>query len=907
MRMILEDAGIPWEGVATDGGPRLMWYRALREVGQHGPDGLYRLHVRVRRDHPDAFPALRPPPVDEDPVLDAWRRAEWERLRFVRLLGYRQSGRIKLSLDQVFVSLHIRVGHRRPGEPMNVRYQPEWAQPGDDETFVPEDAYEPVDLAGALRQAHRRGLRGLALLGDPGAGKTTLLRHLFCRVVLEGSAAIGLPDGLCPVLLRCAKLTEEDRVEYGIAGWLRRELHAHPAVADRLAARSRPLLLLLDGLDEVPDEAFRERVCRWLDEELDRWTDCFFVVTCRSRPWTRARLDTGFLPAEIRWLNDGQLRTFVEQWYIAVEEGLTGDGEGARTRAEELIARLTDRRQQANYDLRQMARNPLLLSTLCLVHREGDRLPERRARLYEECVRVLLEKWAHETERPGLPVDKARRILQPLAWAMQTRGQDAAPDRAVAEFSREEVRAAVAGVYARVPGLSIDLDTFLTRAQEDCGLLSGPDNDTYAFLHLSLQEYLAARHARADEARLAELADRIGDPRWREVILLAMSLEGVFAPFMRRVVANGALAAHRALLDACFDEADEHDPEPFLPLLDPPPRPWWRRLLFGNPAPDPREVAAALTLFRRRPLPEIRRAAARWVDHPDPAVSAAARALVAPPPAPAVEAAPPDRLPAADALGFEWAWLPPGEFWMGATKKQGERNHDPDAFPDEGPVHPVTLRHGFYMAVHPVTNAQYAEFLADTNAREPAFWRDSRFNGPRQPVVGVDWNDARTFCRWLTARGDLPDGWIYDLPTEAEWEYAARGPAGRRFPWGDAPPAPERAVFGLSFDDGSTAPVGDRPAGATPEGVHDLAGNVWEWTLDAWRGRYGNPPSVVDSPCYQGSSSGDPRVVRGGSRDVGPERLRATFRGRSPPRRRAADVGFRVVRVRVREHVPLAS
>jgi len=131
------------------------------------------------------------------------------------------------------------------------------------------------------------------------------------------------------------------------------------------------------------------------------------------------------------------------------------------------------------------------------------------------------------------------------------------------------------------------------------------------------------------------------------------------------------------------------------------------------------------------------------------------------------------------------------------------------------------------------------------------------------PVNEVTWYGARAFCAWRGAR----------LPTEAEWEAAARGREGRVYPWGDEPPTPERAVFGRGSNE--TEPVGGRPAGATPEGVHDLAGNLAEWTSTLHRPYPYRSDDGREDPDAPGE-----RVTRGGDHvfDSTPEKLRATFR-----------------------------
>jgi formylglycine-generating enzyme required for sulfatase activity len=175
---------------------------------------------------------------------------------------------------------------------------------------------------------------------------------------------------------------------------------------------------------------------------------------------------------------------------------------------------------------------------------------------------------------------------------------------------------------------------------------------------------------------------------------------------------------------------------------------------------------------------------------------------------------------------------------------------------DEDEEHPVTVA-TFEIARYPLTNAQWKLFLDDggyhpdarwwdeagrawlrKNGRtQPSQWNDERFGivYPNHPVVDITWYEAVAFCHWLTQhQGYNPDGYIYLLPSEAEWEYAARRATRRTYPWGNEEPDAERANYDRTYN-GTTA-VGCFPAGATPEdGICDLAGNVDEWTRSEYR------------------------------------------------------------------------
>jgi formylglycine-generating enzyme required for sulfatase activity len=175
----------------------------------------------------------------------------------------------------------------------------------------------------------------------------------------------------------------------------------------------------------------------------------------------------------------------------------------------------------------------------------------------------------------------------------------------------------------------------------------------------------------------------------------------------------------------------------------------------------------------------------------------------------------------------------------------------------------------------------------DMPRREPFFWEDVGHDGPNQPVVGVTWYEALAYCRWLTAK--LADGYEYRLPTEAEWERAARGTVGYRYPWGN-----EWAENRANMKDLNLAratPVGIFPDGASDEGVLDLSGNVWEWCSSA----YDKYPYDVDDGREDDCATGD-RVVRGGGWSSYRHEARCAFRNADRRDFCSPMFGFRVAR-----------
>jgi formylglycine-generating enzyme required for sulfatase activity len=227
--------------------------------------------------------------------------------------------------------------------------------------------------------------------------------------------------------------------------------------------------------------------------------------------------------------------------------------------------------------------------------------------------------------------------------------------------------------------------------------------------------------------------------------------------------------------------------------------------------------------------------------------------------------------------------VPAGEFLMGSPSGEGDN--------DEHPQHTVYLD-AYYIDKYEVTNAQYQAFVRATGHKEPYRsedwaqpynWTNGMYPSDKadHPVVLVDWNDADAYCRWAGKR----------LPTEAEWEKAARGTDGRKYPWGNW--GPSSGLLNFNTNVGKTSAVGSYPSGASPYGALDMAGNVWEWCADWYDANYyGN--SLKSNPT--GANTRSYRVLRGGSWGTYPSTVPAANRGWSAPTLGSYLFGFRCSR-----------
>ena len=272
--------------------------------------------------------------------------------------------------------------------------------------------------------------------------------------------------------------------------------------------------------------------------------------------------------------------------------------------------------------------------------------------------------------------------------------------------------------------------------------------------------------------------------------------------------------------------------------------------------------------------------------------------------APTAPGTPSVKQPAPTALATptlaNWVEIPAGDFLMGAQKEDPALpnkedpalpNYDPEAQDNESPVHKVRLS-AYRIAKFPVTVAEFQRFVDAGGYTKKEYWLVGGFGlhqepgdwarqleNPDRPVAWVSWYAASAYAAWANCR----------LPTEAEWERAARGTEARKYPWGNDAPNPAL----LNFSDsaiGHATSVGTYPAGATPEGVFDMAGNVWEWCQDGY-GDY----KADDQVDPRGPAEGQSRVLRGGSWVFSALLCRSACRHEGRPGFRYTPVGFRVV------------
>lgn len=860
-----------------------------------------------KEDRPPAPPAAKPPaPRASDEAL--------ERRYLQKLQGYcdllplaavdektDSSSGNRLRLSQVYINLNTTDFVDETGKVVTheMRAQRQAASREEKEKLQPYTALQAATQHPAL-----------VILGDPGSGKSSFLNHLMFvlaakRLQPDNALPPDWPHGpLLPVrvLLRELAVSLERK---GAKNFLnlssearRRELSrvVHEHIAEHLADYDAPdfaealqaamangnCLLVFDGLDEAPTGQ-RPLVRLAVEEFCASHPGNRALLTCRIRSYEGKACLEAFEPVTLAPFDDGQIAGFIAHWYDALPQ---------KFNAQQAAAKKADLQEAVKRLPQDLVRNPLLLTTLANMHTNSLELPRQRIKLYKNASALLLQRWqAHKAgkvsliEALGLESDKE--IYRAL-WELGYFAQQSERGQAAADIPQAEATAILTKHFARLDKPLVAAGEFLDFVDQTAGLLigrGGAAGNVYAFPHRTFQEYFAGCHlAKGSRNFKSELLKLLAEgDYWRLTAQLGIE------EFLYNDNNDGAA------MDVAYWLCPLHE-------LQPADEKAWRGVLWAGHfaleiglariAQDdlPEGGAAFLERLRQRLiriftenlLPPLERADAGFVlgQLGDPREGVCTLPPV-------------------------WVELPGGKFMMGSDEGRD----------DEKPPHEVKVS-PFKISKYPITNAQFEIFMneggyenekwwsqegwkyrQERKWNEPRLWRDENFNLPNQPVVAVSWFEAEAFCNWLSAEGieQRAEGnkTIVRLPTEAEWEFAARGEEERKFPWGKDEPTPEHANYARMIN--RPTAVGTYSRGATPEGIFDLAGNVWEWCLDWYAGNYYaecRKLKVVKDP--RGPAKGDWRVLRGGTYWSDSNGLRGSGRSYYDPGVWGRYVGFRV-------------
>jgi len=775
-------------------------------------------------------------------------------------------------------------------------------------------------------------LQRLVLLGDPGSGKTTCLHYITYALSLsqqKDSSSINLlPENwvlkeFFPIRLVLREVAAQHipaDAKKGAADMIWNALRADlvtrlgsdiasalfPKLQDHIL--KKPCLVMFDGLDEVTEaDQRRER----LIEAIHIFTallvrESCVLVTARPYAYSDSKWQLpGFKTLTLLPFSEDQIERFISRWYLAVRKSMKWDEAAARDRGQSLNSAINEKEYLFN-----LAARPLLLTLMATLHTSGGKLPEDRADLYDETVRLLLDRWQRwrdtrdEAGNPyteksisiALSIEESdiRKALNQLAFSVHTRqGQDTDRQPAPADIRQEEVLEAFSSYLPDTVHPRVIINYLETRA----GLLLGRGSGIYTFPHRSFQEYLAACYLNDLPDPALEYSERIQqDPTWwREVFLLGIGK-------MSRGGLGTAVAAVQTLLLNLSPESERNDKE-------------WQALSLAGQAITEMKLGVDAARYKKL-IDPVRDSLVNLIQKnrltPRERVEAADTLARLGDPRPGVI----PLLPVGEGIGVRDAFLfcdiPAGPFPMGNTKETDSMSND-----DEVPrITYNKIKSNYYISRYPITNAQFDLFVNDPAGYANEEWytdagkewrrgakqdkppkQGGAFDLSNHPVVNVTWYEAAAFCNWLTAQLQNAEGrmQIYDpatrsirtddnlkslivnrkyearLPTEAEWEKAARhsltqpSPSGRGegvrvFPWGNEI-TPNHANYS-DTNIGSTSAVGAFPLGMNEYGLLDTSGNVWEWCATQWTADGYKSYDKNEKNDLEGDA---PRVVRGGA------------------------------------------
>jgi formylglycine-generating enzyme required for sulfatase activity len=661
------------------------------------------------------------------------------------------------------------------------------------------------------------------------------------------------------------------------------------------ALRDGSALLLLDGLDEVVGQPVLQRVVESI-ADIGRTYRAPTLITCRVLDYYEEpeRQIQGFERYTLAELDGEQIQQFITDWYRELAES------GRRPVAQSADdAAALGQAVGSRGELRALAGTPLLLTVMALVHAFRGALPDARALLYAECVDLLLLRWRQPRgepdllERLGLSQFRSSDLLALMArlgyeahaGADHATGEQAQP----ADLGEAHVMALLAEGFARYdePRKYELAHKMLNALTKGNGLLLKRGPQVYTFAHRTFQEFLAGYHLKGQKDYRKLCLERADQPHWHEALTLMVGYQVLQDRELEKPLDLAEKLLVRSPIEQTLagevlvligrERALAYDPA-LLKLPDglwPQARRRLLELLTRGKAPEaPAQLRAraglALGLLCYGPVEELSRPAAQLL-LPDPRL-------------PLAFSLPMQRSPLwQKVLEHYWCVIEAGEFWSGDDRPKEEGS---SGVKDWMPINRRTLRssastgrktreplcqaeieHAYKIARYPLTNADFAQFIASGGYQErrwwtkqgwtyiknngrrygrsaqnqimrPALWGDGRYNNPSQPIVGVSWYEAAAYCQWLTVHGHttgwLPTNKIIRLPTWHEWERAARHIDQRLHPWGNQLANSERANY-ADTGIGSPSVVGCFSAGVSVCGAHDMLGNVMEWTATKYQ------------------------------------------------------------------------
>ncbi|MBV5326584.1 MAG: SUMF1/EgtB/PvdO family nonheme iron enzyme [Chlorobium sp.] len=782
-----------------------------------------------------------------------------------------------------------------------------------------------------IQRAFTNNRRLLLVLGDPGAGKTTLLQYYaLCALDQKRYRKLGFTKPPKVFYLPLRELTNHgstlpENLSQHAKKWYQQDIDSR--IIDKwLQNETVTSLVLLDGLDEISDTVKRQEACKWIDRVLTGFKQSRIVVTSRrtgyggedpARP--QVMLTSDHKRASVQDFSREQQELFLKNWFNAaflreerpdnVDEKIWKEQQlaKAKNRSDRIIAVLKEEKHKA---LRQLAAVPMILQLMALLWKNNEFLPGSRMELYHSVFNYMLELRDKQKEIDSqLSAERARKVLAPVAlWMQEELKQDEADKQLMQKQMQQWLDTLVDRQY--VPPTADDFcDHLVLRA----GLLAKIGESRYVFRHKSFREYLASielvKKTLRSTCYIDTLISSFGDPWWNEPMrfFIAQTDAVQFDCFMDKLVASVGEEEFSPdkmpLLYTLIEEAPQKKVQALSERL----------LAEATTASCQRVILDCLNAIGQPIALETLQSFVNLKRAKNSSVASRAEEVML------------ALLPAAGVTSSSGSAADAHSENSGSYRNRFEQYAEYIRIPGGSFRYSVTggienvseLR----VARYPVTNKRYRAFISYLQSRKPEdealnkFYRkvlgeiardhtwdsgfsdyyhkgskdlaglfrskldeDRKFGGDDHPVVGVTWYAAKGYCLWLSLlESEGRERQLYRLPTDLEWEFAAAGEEGRNYPWGNEEPTPQRANFNENI--GATTPVENYPEGATPEGLYDMAGNVWEWT-NSWY-------DEVKKEFFS---------LRGGSWLNSSAYLSCSARDSGDPGVWYDDVGFRVVR-----------
>jgi formylglycine-generating enzyme required for sulfatase activity/energy-coupling factor transporter ATP-binding protein EcfA2 len=806
---------------------------------------------------------------------DIYCAALEEELGTIDMLGSPDIESKTVKLEDAFVSLRISE-YWRSEERFNKGGK---IQPFDDRHLTP----------GQVMERAFKKHRLLLIIGDPGSGKTTLLKYYAVKCldkINKKYRELGFEREIMPMYFPLRELEFDEKnnplfLHECLGKWSEKHILDIPAEQFKTWLKERKTLVLLDGLDEISSKEQRRIVCRWVKDMCSGLKNAYFVVASRATGYRKLdliELEPPHLRADIMDFSSQQQEDFLGKWFRAVycAELQPMDSKMTEQEWRQRQKKLADQRsktiidflkQEENKAVQELAAVPMLLQIMASIWKKQEYLPKTRAALYDKALDHLLEY--RDQQRgiaPLLMADESRRVLAPTAlWMQKDLQRDEAP--------KEKMHQTMQPILDTLQGQHKALD-FCGYLRDRAGVIADYDREHYVFRHKSFREFLCGLQLvklSGQQKTMNLLIKHFKEDWWEESLRFFMSKsdDEIFDRFMRGLFKSKIsqeLDAHRqTLLEHLVREAPQKKIHALKDHLN-------------SDSLDSRQRRYVMDCLKTIGTPEaiktIENADKSKLDESNLSYAEDIVAEAAVKPGAGIEKPVIKEPLSQDAFrnivegNVEYIKIPGATYQYSVSKKM------------------VTIPDLFFCK-YPVTNKRYRRFISFLANKEKELekklplamfaerllefagtikgyseyigkdfkqWQsklrseyddNKKFNGDDQPVVGVSWYEARSYCFWLSCleaaiTGDrqLLDGdidrltSIYRLPVEEEWEWAAGGEADgstRQYPWPKDKVKPDQNLANYGEHVGATTPVDRYPEGATPLGLMDMAGNVWEW------------------------------------------------------------------------------